>query len=196
MSDFLERINQLNFMVSVEEVFDYIGAELAKEDPYRITYSCPYHTDDSPSLLVDKDKGKYNCFACECGGIGAYSAAKYYLAHTNNTKPTAMMVVEFLCEINPQIEQYKYLFAAKSRRQYDYGQDKRKAFNNRIKFEPPSVRLTVLRKSFTKEQMAVYIDAVMTGMSDEFILDALGVRNKKEEQEGSKEFLSLLEGFN
>jgi len=196
MSDFLERLNQLNLMVSVEEVFDYIGASLAKEDGYRNTYTCPYHTDDSPSLLVEKQTGKYNCFACECGGIGAYSCAKYYLTQTNNMKPTTMMIVEFLCEINPNVEQYKYLFAVRSRRQYDYGQNKRKEFSNRLVMDSHKTKLAVLKKSFNPQQMATYIDAIMTGMPDEFIIQALGIQDKKEEAIGSKEFLSLLEGLN
>lgn len=195
MSDILDRIAQLNIMVNVEDVFDYIGASLEKEDGYRNTYSCPYHADDSPSLLVDKQSGKFNCFACECGGVGAYSCAKYYLTHTNNSKPTLMMVVDFLCEINPQIEQYKYLFNTVSKRTYDYTQNKRKEFQNRVRVTTPSTLIAVKKKSFTPDQMATYIDAVMTGMPDEFILQALGIQNKKEEAEGTKEFLSLLEGL-
>ena len=193
MSDILDRIAQLNIMVNVEDVFEYIGASLEKEDGFRSTYSCPYHTDDSPSLLVDKQSGKFNCFACECGGVGAYSCAKYYLTFTNNAKPTLMMVVDFLTEINPQVGQYKHLFNTVRKRTYEYGQNKRKEFNNRVKVTTPATLIAVNKKSFTSDQMATYIDAVMTGMPDEFIVQALGIHSKKEEKEGTKEFLSLLE---
>lgn len=192
MSDLFDKINQLNLIVSVEDVFDYIGAAQEKEDPFKTVYSCPYHSDDLPSLLVDKESGKFNCFACDCGGYGAYSCAKYYLQFTNNSKPTLMMVVNFLCEIKPEIEQFKYLFAGRARREYEYGQDKRRDFSNRIKGANHMPALAVAKRRMTNEQIGIYIDAIMTGMPDEFILQAVGVKNKKISSEGSKEFLSLL----
>lgn len=190
--DQLEKFNQLNSMVSVEDVFDYIGAKLEKQDGFRNTYSCPYHADESPSLLVDNNSGKFNCFACECGGVGAYSAAKYYLKETNNVKPTVMMVVNFLAEINPTVEQYKYLFAVRTQREYEYGTNKKAEFRNRFKANPHASTLAVIRRNMNAQQMAIYIDAVMTNMPEEFILKALGVQEKKEVKEGSQEFLDLL----
>lgn len=193
MSDVFEKFNQLNLIVSPEDVFDYIGADLAKEDGFRSTYSCPYHADDSPSLLVDTRTGKFNCFACECGGNGGYACAKYYLQQTNNAKPTVMMVVNFLAEINPQVEQFKYLFAVRTTREYDYTQNKRNDFKNRIESKPHTAALAVKRKTMNGKQMAVYIDAIMTNMPEEFILQALGVKDDKNTTEGSEAFLTLLD---
>lgn len=192
MNDTFEKFNQLNLMVSAEDVFDYIGASLEKDDGFRLTYSCPYHADDLPSLLVEKNSGKYNCFACECGGIGGYSCAKYYLQQTNNTKPTTMMVVNFLIEINPNVEQYKYLFSVKARPKYDYSQNKRRDFNNRVRIPDPATTLAVHKRGLDDKNVAIYIDAIMTDMPEEFVVHTLGVRDKKNQPEGSEEFLSLL----
>ena len=192
MNDVFEKINQLNLVVGPEEVFDFIGADIAKDDGLRITYTCPYHTDDSPSLLVTPRDGKFNCFACACGGQGAYSCAKYYLAFTNNGKPTMMDVVNFLCQINPKVEQFKYLFEVRRVRAYESGVNKRKEFSRRLITDQNTTALAVQRRHLNAEQMAAYIDAVMTGLPEEFIIQAVGVKQSKHKDEGSAEFLALL----
>ena len=30
--------------------------------------SCPFHTDKTPSLSIDKKRNKWKCFSCGCGG--------------------------------------------------------------------------------------------------------------------------------
>lgn len=193
MDDKFEKFNQLNLMVSVEDVFDYIGAQVEKEDGFRITYSCPYHSDDLPSLLVDQQTEKFNCFACECGGHGAYSCAKYYLAFTNNVKPTVIQVVNFLETINPSVGAIKHLFAVRQHREYDTSINKRKDFRNRLVFDGHTAAINAQKKNFTIEQKKIYIDAVMTGMPDEFIMTALKIRQSaNRSSEGSKEFKSLI----
>lgn len=192
MNQGFEKFNQLNLLVSPEDIFDYIGADLAKNDGFKLTYSCPYHADDSPSLLVDSRTGKFNCFACECGGSGAYSCAKYYLQHQNNSKPTVMMVVDFLCEINPGVEEFKYLFSVGARPKYDYAHDKRKSFNNRVKLPNPATLISAKKRTLDDHQIAIYIDSVMTGMPEEFVVNTLGLLDNKKQKAGSEEFLSLL----
>ncbi|MFF2798243.1 CHC2 zinc finger domain-containing protein [Lysinibacillus xylanilyticus] len=192
--DHFEKFNQVNLIVSPEDIFDYMGAERAKEDGFKITYSCPYHADDSPSLIVDTRTGNFNCFACSCGGRGGYSCAKYYLEFQGSSKPTAMMVVNLMCEINPKVENYKYLFQVTARPDYNYEVNKRQDFKNRVKFTDHSATISVIKRSMTDEQVATYIDAVMTNMPEEFIIQALGVKERKNNNslEGSKEFLALL----
>lgn len=193
MSESFEKFNQLNLIVSPEDVFDFIGARLEKDDGTRLTYSCPYHTDDSPSLLVDKQTGKYNCFACECGGIGGYSCAKYYLTQTNSVKPTVLMTVNFMEEVDHRIGQFKYLFTVRQQREYEHGNNKRSNFLNRIKVPEPSTTLAVNRKYMNDEQVKMYIDSIMTNMPEEFMVSTLGIERTEYQEKGSDEFLTLLE---
>lgn len=192
MEDNFEKFNRLNEIVSPADVFDSMGAVLAKNDGLKLTYACPYHTDDSPSLLVDLNNGAYNCFACECGGVGGYSAAKYYLKFQNNSKPSTMMVVNFLEEINPRVAEFKYLFEVRREMEYDFTQDKRSEFKNRFRLPDYEIAINVAKKSFTPEQMRIYIDAIMNNLPSEFIFKALKLESKEEVQKGSEEFLSLL----
>lgn len=193
MADHFEKFNQLNAMVTVEEVFDFIGARVDKTDGYKTTYACPYHSDDLPSLIVDKQRGMFNCFACDCGGSGAYACAKYYLQFTNNVKPTALEVVSFLQDINPNVIHIRHLFTVRQVREYDHTVNKRKQFNNRLGITTKKQAIEARKKRFTDEQIKIYIDSIMTGMPEEFMFKTLNIeKGRSGDTSVSKELEALL----
>ena len=51
------------------DLFRSHGHELKKEGKSYKT-CCPFHNDKSPSLLIDPERGLWNCFGCEAGGDG------------------------------------------------------------------------------------------------------------------------------
>jgi DNA primase len=51
------------------DLFRAQGYDLKKEGKSYKT-CCPFHNDKSPSLLIDPEKGLWNCFGCEAGGDG------------------------------------------------------------------------------------------------------------------------------
>ena len=192
MDDIYEKFDRVNAIVSPADVLDFMGAELAKEDGFKLTYTCPYHTDDTPSLLVDAQNGSFNCFACDFKGRGAYSAAKYYLQFQNNSKPSMMMVITFMEEVNPLVGQFRYLFEFRGNTEYDFEADKRADFKNRFKSTSFETTVNLAKKKFTPQEMKIYIDAIMNNMPVEFIMKALKLEGKKSIEKGSAEFLALL----
>lgn len=187
-----EKFDRLNSLISVEEVFDFINAVQHKSEGFVYTYECPYHEDASPSLMVDIGSGKFNCFACDCGGSGAYSAAKYYLTMTESTKPGVLKVVDFLSSINREVESIRHLFAVRQTRTYERGVDKKRDFLNRTRYKTPKDMLNAYKTRFNEQQKAMYIDAIMTNMPDEFIITIMGIQNDGKEKKGSEAFSSLL----
>lgn len=190
-----EKFDRLNALVTVDEVFDFINATPHKSDGFVTTYECPYHLDESPSLVVDTSSGKFNCFACECGGSGAYSAAKYYLTKTESTKPGVLNVVDFLISVNRNAEQVRHLFAVRQVRQYERGIDKKRNFKNRTRYTTPKDLLNANKSRFSPEQKAMYVDAVMTGMPEEFVMSVMGLQSKGKEKKASDEFTGLLDTY-
>lgn len=51
------------------ELFRAHGHQLTREGKSYKT-CCPFHNDQSPSLLIDPEKGLWNCFGCQAGGDG------------------------------------------------------------------------------------------------------------------------------
>lgn len=192
MADEFEKYNLVNSIITPDEVFDAIGASLDKDAGTHFVYTCPYHTDDLPSLNINKSTGQFNCFACNNKGSGAYGAAKYYLFQTEGHKPSPLSVITFLSEINNRVEQFRYLFSVRVQREYDHTQDKRKSFTQRSKIENPMDVLLARHKNWTPEQSAIYIDGIMNNMPDELLLQLIDKKKHKEMYEESDEFLSLL----
>lgn len=191
MNEF-EKYELVNKAVRTEEVFDYIGAKIDADDRLRRRYCCPYHTDDLPSLNVDLQTGRFNCFACDNKGGGSYAAAKYYLEDQAGTKVSAITVINFLMEINPAIAMYKPMFVVKSHREYEYGVNKRRAFERRPGKNNSGHILRNNLASLTEKEHANYIDAVMMGLSDEFIGTNLITRFKPASRELPSELIDLL----
>lgn len=191
-NDQFEKFNLVNNAVKTEEVFDYIGSKIFKEDAYRITYACPYHTDDLPSLNVDVGSGRFNCFACDNKGGGSYAAAKYYLEQQAGTKVGQLAVIDFLIQINPALEIYKPMFTIKQKAKYERGVNKAKNFRQRIKSNDMTHSLVNNVQNLTVEEKKVFIDAIMTGMDVDFIAQNIITSQSKEDKGGSQEFLDLL----
>jgi hypothetical protein len=192
MADEFEKYNLVNSVVSPDEVFDAIGATLDKDAGTHFVYTCPYHTDDLPSLNINKSTGDFNCFGCDNKGRGAYGAARHYLFKTDGHKPSPLSIITFLSEINPRVEQFRYLFSVRVQREYDHDQDKRKIFGQRSKIINPMDVLFARHKNWTPEQSAIYIDGIMHNMPDELLLQLIDKKKHKEMFEESNEFLSLL----
>lgn len=192
MSEGFEKYNLINAVVTPDEVFDAIGATLDKDAGTHFVYTCPYHTDDLPSLNINKSTGQFNCFGCDNKGSGAYGAAKHYLFKTEGHKPSPLSVITFLSEINPKVEQYRYLFSVRVQREYDHTQDKRKSFSNRSKHTNPMDALIARHKEWTPEQSAIFIDGIMNNLPDELLLQLIDKKKHQELYEESDQFLSLL----
>lgn len=191
-SDEFEKYDLINSVVSPEDVFDFIGAEIAKDGGHNFTYICPYHDDYLPSLNVDKTTGSFNCFGCDNKGRGAYKAAKHYILMTEDRNPSAIEVVDFLKQINPSIERYRHLFTVKQQKPYEKFENKKEKFRNRSKSASSSSILTARLGSLSLESKAKYIDAVMNNLPDDLILRIVDPTAHKKAEEDLTAFMNLV----
>lgn len=60
-------IERLKNEISVERLIESAGIELAKAGKDKIG-TCPFHVDESPSLVVTPSKNLWHCFGCQIGG--------------------------------------------------------------------------------------------------------------------------------
>lgn len=192
MSDEFEKYNLVNAVIGADEVFDAIGATLDKDAGTHYVYTCPYHDDALPSLNVNKSTGQFNCFGCDNKGSGAYGAAKHYLFKSTDKKPSPLSVITFLTEINPRVDQFRYLFAVRIQKEYDHEKDKKRSFRQRVNQTNPMDALIARHKSWTPNQSAIFIDGIMNNMPDELLLQLIDKKKHKEMFEDSEQFLSLL----
>jgi DNA primase catalytic core len=74
-ADQIERLKQSVNIISVIE--SYGLEQFERKSSTRATACCPFHTDKSPSLQIDADRGIYKCFGCGVGG-NVFSFVKAY----------------------------------------------------------------------------------------------------------------------
>jgi hypothetical protein len=51
--------------VPIESLYDF---QKRKDTSQRIQCSCPFHTDENPSLIIYKETNTFHCFSCKAGG--------------------------------------------------------------------------------------------------------------------------------
>ena len=62
-----EEIKRLKADVSLERLVESSGVALSKRGN-DLVGRCPFHDDDTPSLVVTPAKNLFNCFGCQTGG--------------------------------------------------------------------------------------------------------------------------------
>ena len=62
-----EVINRIKTDTSLVRLVEHVGIELKKQGK-DLAGKCPFHEDDTPSLIVSETKNVFHCFGCDASG--------------------------------------------------------------------------------------------------------------------------------
>lgn len=64
-----EEIDRIKHEVRIEDLVRARGIELRRHGEHDLIGRCPFHADETPSLVISPEKGLWHCMgACQTGG--------------------------------------------------------------------------------------------------------------------------------
>lgn len=175
--NFIEMVNKINSMVSVEQVMEYLEQDVKKETSDQLVYSCLWHSDSSPSFMVNKPRNVFHCLGCRKSG-STYGLVKEHLKATtlHDTKISFKSIQDFLSNINPEILNVQW----KVYRPIDINPNKKNDFKTLLSI----TNLDKQIKIKTLDEKRLYITGIMHGFDNEtletFIKFKVGKNENKE----------------
>jgi hypothetical protein len=160
LNPLFDAINEMDERIRLFEIFNNLGLQPKRDDGQKKVYSCPFHSDSTPSFYLTENMNKFHCFGCQRGG-GVYKFAKEYLEYTEDRKIGINDVIKWLSQFDKYYSNLKIVLRTDTK----INPNKKYETLKRIK-EIPAAKLIVPE---TYEEKKRYISGIMLGYSDDLL---------------------------